>query len=204
MKQNLRRQMRATLAAMDPEVAAAKSRRACKSLIALPEFREAGVVMVYLGIPNEVDATAIVMAAWKADKRTLAPKVTWEHKHMVALEFHSLDTGLVDTPQGLREPADGEPWPAEMIDLIVVPALAYDRQGNRLGRGGGFYDRFLAASGGRAVTCGLAFSEQVVAEVPTGAHDHPVSLLVSDAEVLRFDAKNRPGRPAGSADLQET
>ena len=190
--------MRATLAAMDEEVARAKSRRACGKLIDLPEFHDARVVMIYLDIPNEVDAADVARAAWRDGKTVLAPKVTWEQKCMEAMEINSLHDELVHTPQGLREPSKGEPWPIGDIDLIVVPALAYDRKGNRLGRGGGFYDRFLASENLRATTCGLAFAEQALDELPVHANDLPVDILVTDEEVLRFDANTRQGAPSGS------
>ncbi|MDY6912993.1 MAG: 5-formyltetrahydrofolate cyclo-ligase [Planctomycetota bacterium] len=186
MKCSLRKQMKATLASMPAAAVAAKSGAACNALMALPEFRRAGVVMLYLSICGEVDTAPIALGAWQAGKTVLAPKMLWQSRRMLAVEIHSLETNLVTADFGLREPAEGQPRPASEIDFIVVPALAYDRKGNRLGRGGGIYDRFLASPGLRAVTCGLAFAEQVGVEVPVCDHDRPVDLLVSDAEVLRF------------------
>jgi 5-formyltetrahydrofolate cyclo-ligase len=69
----------------------------------------------------------------------------------------------------------------------VVPGLAFDRQGNRLGQGAGFYDRFLATDGMRATTCGLAFAEQMIDSVPVGPDDWPMDVVVTDHEMLRFD-----------------
>ncbi len=191
MKHHLRKEMQQKLAAMPASIAAAGSKKACDALVSLDEFRNASAVMIYLDIPNEVDTSHVAMAAWQEDKTVLVPKVTWEHKHITAVEIKSLETGLVQTPQGLREPQQGEPWPIEMIDFIVVPALAYDKRGHRLGRGGGFYDRFLATPGIHAVTCGLAFSLQVVDELPIHGNDYPVDILVTDEQVLRFDHKTK-------------
>ena len=188
MKAGVRKQMRALLKSLPPEQVADRSRRACGMLSKLPEFQSAGVVMVYLNMPDEIDTSALVLDAFQAGKTVLAPKVSWEHLHMEALEVRSLETGLVTTAKGpaIREPAYGEPWPLEEIDFVVVPALAFDRLGNRLGRGMGFYDRFL--SGGRlhAFKCGLAFAEQILDAVPTGGNDVPVDALVTDRESLRF------------------
>jgi 5-formyltetrahydrofolate cyclo-ligase len=186
MKHKLRRQMKETLAGMPADGAAAASRAACHRLLELQEYRSAGSVMLYAPIPGEVDCVPIAQAAWRGGKTVLLPRVTWEVRHMVAVRCHSADDAMLVNAQGIREPAGGEPWPVENIDFIVVPALAYDRQGNRLGRGGGFYDRFLAQADLRAVTCGLAFFQQVVEELPVHSNDHPVDLLVSDEEVLRF------------------
>jgi len=191
MKFALRRRLKARLADMTPEAIAAKSRQACALLVGLEEFQRAAVVLVYLPIRGEVDATPATRAALEAGKTVLAPKVSFERCEMLGVVIRSLADDLFATRHGLREPASQEAWPVGEIDLVVVPALAYDRQGNRLGRGGGIYDRFLARPELRAVTCGLAFADQVVAEVPTHPNDRPVDMLVTDEEVLRFTPRRR-------------
>ncbi len=178
--------MKAALAAMTPEAAAALSLAACESLLGLQEFALARSVMLYAPIAGEVDCRPIAVAGWRDGKTVLLPRVTWLLRHMEGVPVHSLDQPLIETRNGLREP-DGEPWPIEEIDLIVVPGLAYDRHGNRLGRGGGFYDRFLARPELAAHTCGLAFSVQVVGNIPVHPNDYPVKVLVTDKEVLRFN-----------------
>lgn len=174
---------------MSASAAARASRAACASLMELKEFREARVVMLYTPIPLEVDCIELALSAWQDDKTVLLPKVDWSQRHMLALQCRSLDDEMVMGRHGIDEPAGGEPWPLEEIDFIVVPALAYDRHGNRLGRGGGFYDKFLASGGMRAVTCGLGFAQQVLDRLPTTSTDYPLDLLVTDEEVLRFDLR---------------
>jgi len=186
MKARLRREMKVTLTAMSPEAAAAGSAAACASAVSLPEFRHARTVMLYLPIPGEVDTVEVALAAWRQDKTVLVPKVLYEHWRIAAVVCRSMDDGLVPNRHGIREPAAAECWPPEEIDLVIVPALAFDKQGNRLGRGGGFYDRFLAEPGVRAVLCGLAFDIQVLDELPAEHHDRPVDVLVTDKEVRRF------------------
>ena len=199
MKRTLRKEVKAMLAAMDAAAAADKSRRACQALAALAEFDRAAVVMAYLSIPGELDATDLVRAALAGGKTLLVPRVIWASRQMDAVAIRSLDDGIEQTDYGLWEPADGQAWPVDGIDLIVVPALAYDRQGNRLGRGGGFYDRFLACAAPHAVTCGLAFDEQLVDRVPVEATDLPVDLLATDRQVLDF----RTGGKTPGAQAQE-
>jgi len=186
MKKHLRTEMKQKLAAMSSELAAEKSHAACSLLTALPEFRDADVVMLYLPIPQEIDPAEVALHAWRQDKTVLAPKVNWDQHHMLAVRISSLSDDIVTGKYGVPEPAKGPVWPMEDIDFIIVPALAYDRTGARLGRGGGFYDRFLAEPGIRAVTCGLGFAEQLVDELPTDRHDRAVDILVTDKEVLRF------------------
>ena len=197
--------MRATLAAMAAPVAKAQSLCACEALGRQAEFRDAATVMMFLAVPGEIDTASLARAAWREGKTVLLPIVVWSDRTMEAKVVASLDSGLVETAHGLREPIDGLAVPIEEIDLIVVPALAYGRGGNRLGRGGGFYDRFLARRGMRATLCGLAFSEQLLDEVPTGTHDVPVDILVTDAEVLRFSARRPADREISKpTDCMET
>ncbi len=78
-----------------------------------------------------------------------------------------------------------KPMPLEDIEVVVTPGLAFDRKGNRLGRGGAYYDRFLASPGLNATICSLAFAEQMVDEVPVDAHDRAVDFLVTDEGIIK-------------------
>jgi len=175
---------------MAPAVAHAKSMAASKRLMTMPEFEEAQVVMIYLPMRRELDVAPLALRGWQEDKVICAPKLSWEHRHMLPIQIHSLETGLITTLGDLREPADDQPVPLDMLDLVIVPALAYDRRGNRLGRGAGFYDRFLASPGFTGVAVGIAFREQLVDRVPVQRNDVAVHALVTDEEILRF---SRPG-----------
>ena len=79
--------------------------------------------------------------------------------------------------------------PFEEIDLVVIPALGFDRRGNRLGRGSSYYDRFFADNKFGALKSGLAFTEQVVDSIPVDATDVPVDFLVTDKEVMYFNSQ---------------
>ena len=186
MKQRVRKEMKARLRGISAEGASGKSRAACGLLAAEGEFRSARVVMLYLHISHELDVGGLALAAWQDDKTVLVPKVDYEQRHMIGVKIRSLDAGLVTDAYGILEPPTWEPWPVEEIDLVVVPGLAFDRTGNRLGRGAGFYDRFLSQPEMRATTCGVAFAEQVIDEVPAHAHDVRLKMLATDEEVLRF------------------
>jgi 5-formyltetrahydrofolate cyclo-ligase len=148
-----------------------------------------------------VNTEPLVHAAWDAGKTVLAPKVYWKDHHMTPIAIHSLDEGLAEGAYGVREPIGGRPFDPEQIDMVIVPAVAYDRRGNRLGKGGGFYDRFLAAGALRARACGLAFDEQLLDALPVGPHDEPVGMVVTDTDVLRFTGE--PGAAPGAGQRQE-
>ena len=186
MKRRIRQQIRQQLAAMDEMVRYTRSLAACKRLTSQGEFTEADVIMLFLAMPDEVQTVAAALSAWQMGKTVVVPKVSWEHLRMQPVEIKGLDTEMTVTQHGLTEPVEGQPVPVEMIDLVVVPALAFDRSGHRLGRGAGFFDRFLSQPDCRALSCGLAFHEQLVDTLPIEPHDHPVDMLVTDEEVIRF------------------
>ena len=178
--------IREKLAAINPTVAHAKSMAACKRLVSQPEFIAADTIMAYLPLRDEVDITSVYLRGWQMQKTITAPKLSWDLRHMIPMKITSLETGLVNGLRGLREPAEGQPVPLDVLDLVIVPALAFDRKGNRLGRGAGFYDRFLASPQFKGITVGIAFREQLVDELPVADNDVPVRMLVTDEEVLRF------------------
>ncbi|MCD4830876.1 MAG: 5-formyltetrahydrofolate cyclo-ligase [Anaerohalosphaeraceae bacterium] len=186
-KQQLRQQIRAKLYNMSPQQILDKSQMACKKLIESEEFQNANIIMAFLSLPKETDTTPFILYSWQHAKTIAVPKVSWQQRHMIPVEINSLETGLATEAGGLRNPVTGVPVPMNDIDLVITPGLAFDDKGNRLGRGGSYYDRFFQNKNLRAVRCGFAFSEQVVEKVPTFEHDQPVDMIVTDKEVLRFN-----------------
>jgi 5-formyltetrahydrofolate cyclo-ligase len=185
-KKELRQLLRERLGAIPPEQMHLRSAAACRLLCAQREYRSADVIMIFLSTPNEIETAHVALTAWADSKRVLAPRVSWEQRRMLPIEIKSLDSDVRDGRMGLREPVDGMPIPVSEIDLVIVPGLAFDARGNRLGRGRGFYDRFLAHRDFRAVSCALAFEEQFVDALPHEAGDIPVHMLVTDVCVRRF------------------
>ena len=186
VKKEFRQRLRKVLAELPPEQASAQSFQACQLLVQQPEYQRAEVVMVCLPQTGEVDTTSLVLRAWQDHKRVLAPRVSWEQRRMLPIEIRSLRHDLTLSGVGLREPAAGTPMPVSLIDLVIVPGLGFDACGNRLGRGRGIYDRFLANPESRGTACALAFEQQFVPQLPTGPLDRPVDLLVTDTQVRRF------------------
>ena len=182
----LRKHLRDVLAHMSDADKHAKSVAACAMIAASPEFAAARVVMLYLSTPQEVDTAPIALRAWQAGKSVVVPKVSWDQRRMLPVEISSLTTGLTSTGPGIREPIAGNPMPADLIDLVIVPGLGFTETGYRIGRGMGFYDRFLAQSEFLGLSCGLAFSEQIMPDLPVLDHDVPLSMLATDKGLKRF------------------
>jgi 5-formyltetrahydrofolate cyclo-ligase len=184
--EQLRAELRQRIDPMSPQERQARSAAIRDGLCEQVEYRRAEIVMVYLSMPREVDTTRIALQCWSDLKRVLAPKTSWEQRRMLPIEINSLTSDVAPGEIGQREPTGGFPIPVADIDLVLVPGLGFDEAGNRLGRGRGLYERFLAHRDFRGVVCGLGFEEQLVAEVPRGEHGVRVDLLVTDARVRRF------------------
>ena len=185
-KKELRNRLRKILAEIPADQLETKSLRACHRLFDLPEFVKAELIMVFLSVPTELDTSPIVLRAWQDRKRVLAPKVSWSQRRITPMEIRSLRDDLAVSPTGIPEPVSGIPVLISLIDLVIVPGLAFDQYGHRLGRGRGFYDRFLAHPEFDGVTCGMAFEEQVAPSVPVGPLDQSVNMLITDEQVRRF------------------
>jgi len=182
----LRRELQNRLLAMTSRQRSEKSHKACQNLISTPQFQDASAIMIYLSLPHEVDTSEAILHAWQLNKTVVVPKISWQQRHMIPVQINSLETGFSTEVSGLRNPITGVPIPFEEIDLVVAPALGFDRKGNRLGRGGSYYDRFFANPELKAPRCGFAFAEQVVDSIPVTDSDEPVDFLVTDEEVMYF------------------
>ncbi len=186
-KKTIRRELSDAIAAMDQAVLAEKSRAICQAVAALDEFRDASVVMLYLPIPGEVDTAPLAEIAWQQGKRVCCPKFCGDSRTMWPREILPHHACSFDTTHSLRSPASTIGIPLAEIDLVIVPAIAFDSACNRLGRGGGFYDCFLQQEKLRATTIGVGFSEQMCPKLPIEDHDTPLDAVVSDLAVFRRD-----------------
>jgi len=185
-KSAIRRQLKAALVAQSETDRHTKSIAACSLLSSSPEFHAAKVVMLFLSTAEEVDTAPLALRCWQAGKTVVVPKVSWDQKRMMPTEITSLTTGMTTTGPGVREPIAGQPMPADFVDLVVVPGVGFSPTGFRIGRGMGFYDRFLAQPEFCGVSCGLGFDLQVIDNLPVLVHDVPLSMLVTESGIRRF------------------
>lgn len=184
-KSLLRKQLRETLLAMSEESRHSQSIAACTALGDSAEFKAARVVMIFLSMPLEIETATLALKCWQSGKSVVAPKVSWEQRRMLPVEITSLHQITTSGP-GVREPLGGKPLPLDLIDLVIVPGLGFTRSGHRIGRGMGFYDRFLSQPDFIGISCGLAFEDQIVPALPLLDHDVPLSMLVTNRGIWRF------------------
>ncbi len=192
-KKELRRAVRARIGSMTEAARRASSRAVCGHLIALPEWTQAQTVLLFHAMPDEVDLTAAIEASLASGKHLFLPRVSDTDVVFHRITDRAALTRLMPHGYGMLEPLEAEPrWEAGSDQtLLACPGRAFDRTGNRLGRGGGFYDRFLAdlsAAGAlRTVSIvGVGYHIQFLETLPSIQTDHGIDLLVTEQRTIRF------------------
>ena len=141
-------------------------------------------ILLYYPHKNEINTIPIIKELLKRGKTVLLPKVEKDSILPILIsDISDLNIGFA----GIKEP-EGKPFPKNRIDVVVVPAVAYDRRGYRLGYGKGFYDRFLQDFTNLKV--GLAYNFQVLKDIPYEEHDIPVDIIITPEEVIEAGRKN--------------
>ena len=185
-KKDLRSKLRARRQSFGDDAISAKSAAAQKCLIESPEFSNAKVVAIYKASFGEVETDVIFKAGCENGKSMLYPKTFVKEKKLRFAKITNFDR-LVSGVWGIQEPPENSEWfPIENADLLILPGVAFDRRGGRLGMGGGFYDRMLSTLTKKIIRMGLAYDFQLVDEVPLDANDQRVNCLVTESGVMRF------------------
>mgnify|MGYP005840014945 CR=1 FL=1 len=180
-KADLRSRMRALLAAIPPSERAAAGVAAAERLAALAAFRSARRVAIYLAMPREMPTAPLIKQCARDGRAMAVPAFDPASARYRMAEFDPR-APLRAAALGIREPADPRWIETDTLDLWIVPGLAFDARGGRLGRGGGWYDRLLF--GATAPRIGWAFEDQVVAEVPRTARDERVDVIVTERRTI--------------------
>jgi 5-formyltetrahydrofolate cyclo-ligase len=181
----IRDAIRARRRTLDPAWAAAAGAAAQARVTALPEFAAARTVLCYLAMAGEAGTAAILEAAWKAGKRVYVPAYDAGGRTYAPAELGpaaQVRAGHWNVP----EPAEPRWMAAAGADLAVVPGLAFDRDGGRIGHGAGHYDRLLARwAGPRCFKVGFGFEFQIVAAAPLEAHDVRMDAVATEQALYR-------------------
>ena len=152
-----------------------------RKVFRLTAFRRATTVCCYVALPYEVQTWQMIEAMLLKRKRVVVPVVRPRTKRLQLSEVRDPATELAPGAFGVREPVRKafRPVPARELDLVLVPGLAFDRSGHRLGHGHGYFDRFLARIPKKTPTVGLAFGFQVLDHLPTTSHDFAVQTILT-------------------------
>jgi len=154
-----------------------KSKIISKKLLKLKVFKRAKTVMFYIAFSGEVDTTEMIKEAIKLGKKVTVP-VCDKNNRLIGPCLLEEGAHLKKGPYGVREPVNKICFKLQDIDLVLVPGVAFDKQGNRLGRGKGCYDRMLAKLPCSTPTIGLAFDFQILPVIPTCCHDVSIKKIL--------------------------
>lgn len=170
--------MRQSIAALSEAQRAAASGQACALLLRQKAWREADSVLLYAPMSSELDLWPLLNEALAAGKTVALPRFLADREQYEAGQVCRPGQDLKTGRFGIREPAGHCPVVAiSRLDLLLVPGVAFDVRGRRLGRGKGFFDQLLVAACGR--TCGVGFDEQIVDEIPVEPHDISVNCILT-------------------------
>jgi 5-formyltetrahydrofolate cyclo-ligase len=206
--------MKRRLAALPPEEFRAGGIRAAALIKNLPVWKQYDTILAFLSMPDEIDTMPLLEAAFDAGKTVFVPRVeTGGAGGEKTIRFYKIGSAAGpwrNGPFGIREPAvsgtgggeNGRPLePRDFPALVITPGLAFDREGNRLGRGGGFYDRFFAetdAAGLKYTALGFGLECQILNAVPAEEFDKKVSLFQNLVGFGTASGKNASSNPAAS------
>jgi 5-formyltetrahydrofolate cyclo-ligase len=178
-KASLREKLRKIRDQVDPGLAETASQGVWSILSHLPEFQKAKGIGAFASTPGEINTYPILEGVLGLGKKLYLPRVAADKSHFDYYPVHDFKKLSVG-PFGILEPSGNQPADWEEIDLVLVPGLAFDIQGHRLGFGKGFYDRALPRLKKTALAVGLAYSFQIVEQLPTEPHDFLLKAFLTE------------------------
>lgn len=188
-KAALRKQVGMLTKALSAAARGGASVQACALLEQQTVWRAARSILFFAPLPEELDVWPLLMTAFSAGKAIALPRFISEENAYIACGVRDLDRDLQAGHFGIREPTEQcAPLSSNRIDLILVPGVAFDLEGRRLGRGKGYYDQLLTTVRGKM--CGVGFDEQIVPEVPIEPHDVRLDYILTPTRWLELDARD--------------
>jgi 5-formyltetrahydrofolate cyclo-ligase len=165
-----------------------KSNEIFLKIISTEEYKNATTIMFYISKGNEVSTIKIIEHAFKNKKEVCVPKTDIIKHILHPIKINALEGELKKGHFGIHEPLYEEKKviPLHNINLIVLPGIAFDTNGHRLGWGKGYYDKFLEKHG-KIHKAGLAFEFQILPELPKDKHDIPVNMIVTEERVIKLN-----------------
>lgn len=186
MKTEIREEALQARIKLSPALNREKSGLITRRFFTLPDYKKAATVMFYVSRSSEVDTHRMIQRALEEKKRVAVPVMIPEKRRLIPVVIHDFYRDLAPGKMGVLEPVLSEEviLPPGEIDLLVLPGLAFDRRGNRVGRGQAYFDIFLKELSPEAARVGLAFEMQIIEEVPVDSHDMPVDKIVTEKRVI--------------------
>jgi len=152
-------------------------------LFSLDEYQKARTIMYYVSFDNEVNTHEMIIASLSTNKTILVPLTDKQNLTITPSVIHAWED-LTPGDYGILAPSHEQALPVSIIDLIIIPGVGFDRTGNRIGHGKGYYDRLLSKTT-HAIRVGLAFEFQVMDSIPTDTHDIIMDLIITEQQIIR-------------------
>jgi len=181
-KAELRHEIRAALSRISVAVRMVESLELCARLE--PQVQSANAILFFAPLPDELDVWPLLEKLLPSKKICALPAFDVSAQSYVARRVRNLETDIIPGKFGVAEPLpDCAEIRLNQFDLVLVPGVAFDGRGHRLGRGRGYYDRILAAASG--VKCGVAYNFQLLEQIPTEPHDARVDFVFTPTRCVR-------------------
>ncbi len=186
MKKKFRSDVIKSRGLMDAKTSSDYSSVITNSILSLPFIKSCDTIMLYLDFNHEVQTNELVTKLLSLNKNVIAPITLQKERELLTHKISNLDSDITIGAYGIREPNKNTPLvDLDSIDAIIVPAVAYDKDGYRLGYGGGFYDRFLEKLRPDCVKIGAAFELQVFNDVPKEPHDAQLDYIITESRIIK-------------------
>lgn len=188
LKSRIRTRVQNKRDTLTPAEKAGKSKKIAGYFFSTDLFSTASNILLYYPFRSEIDTTIIINKTLRLGKKVILPRVYSERLKLFLV--HDISRQLEKGSYGIMEPVTGQCRPAEYrdVDLAIIPGVAFDRNLNRLGYGGGFYDRLLKKIPSTVKRISLAFDLQVMDEIPVSGHDIKIDLLITESGIWPLQA----------------
>lgn len=173
-KEDIRRRVKARKCLLDDNERFAAAERVFQRLEALAAFALADNILIYNSLPDELHTRSFI-DRWQSSKHFFLPRVNGIDLDILPYDHTRMHVGAFR----IEEPTGDDVADPQAMELVIVPAVAYDRNGNRIGRGKGYYDRLLSRTG--ALRIGVAYDFQIVDEINAEPHDIPVDIVITES-----------------------
>jgi 5-formyltetrahydrofolate cyclo-ligase len=185
-KQEIRDEMARKVAALKPDEIAARTKAVENRLFEFANYLEARIALLYLPVSVEVDTTEIIRRSYMYNKIIVLPAFKAESRQMVLLKVDDPNRDLIAGPRGNLEPnpARCKPVPLDCLDIAIIPGVAMDEKGGRLGTGRGYYDRLIPELPITTRKVGLIFEAQILPAIPLEYHDKHVDIVITENRVI--------------------
>jgi 5-formyltetrahydrofolate cyclo-ligase len=185
-KQEIRDEIASRLATLEPDAVAEKTKAIEDRLFEFANFLESRIALLYTPAANEVATLDIIERSFAYSKIIVLPAFDPETYQMTLMKIDVPDKDLIEGPRGNLEPNPErcKVVPIDCIDIAIIPGIALDEKGGRIGSGQGYYDRLIPNLPITTRKVGLVFEDQIVPLVPQESHDKHVDIIVTEARII--------------------